>query len=238
MPGNDGSREHQVILTGLWVIWSLVIGVQTARAAEPYSIEPAQLHAADLPQPVAGVLNAQGLRVFTYSNGLRMSICEVFWVSTVSTQDGPPAARYDNLNPGTLLGVIRFLSEAGDEYREDSHDQKLKAGYYTMRYAVLPGGDAGDFLLLSPLTVDRDPKAPPSTDQLVSQGRSASGTYRPALLRLVPKEEGNKDLSSIRMDDAGTCILQIKLHAKSNSGPRELTLAVILVNAIPEGDGS
>jgi hypothetical protein len=208
--------------------------------AEPYSIEAAQLRAADLPQTIAAVLQKQGVRVSTYSNGLKISICEIFWASMVSTADRPPGRRiYDGLEPGSLLGVIRYLPDAGDEYREDSHDQKLKPGYYTMRYTILADSDAQDFVLLSPATVDRESKLVLPNDQLASQGRLASGTDQPALLRLVPTEENNYDLSSVRMDEGGGCILQAKLRAKSETDPPyDLTLALILVNQLPEGDGS
>ena len=241
-PRSDSTRKPQVTLAGLFLVWLLVISVHTAWGVEPYSIEAAELQAADLPQSIASNLNAQGLRIFTYSEGLKMSICEIFWATTVTAQDGRPGlgrASYDNLKSATLLGVLRFLPEAGEEYREDFHDQKLKPGYYTMRYGVLPGGDAGDFLLLSPATVDRDPKVALSNDQLMRQSRLASGTDQPAVLRLVPTEEGDKDFPSVRMDEGGTCILQVKLHAKSNTGPaHELALAVILINPIPDDDGS
>jgi hypothetical protein len=229
-------------LAGLLLL-SLAVSGSWAWAAEPYSIEPAELQtSADLPQSVASNLDARGIRIFTYVNGLKMSVCEIFWAATVSTQDGRPGlgrGSYQNLEPGTLLGVIRFLPEAGDEYREDSHDQKLKPGYYTMRYALLPGGDARDFVLLSPAKAEHDPKAALSVDQLKSQSRLASGTHQPAILRLVPTEEGNKELPSVRMDEVGTCILQAKLPGKSSTGAiHDVTLAVILINPIPEGDGS
>lgn len=239
-PRRYGLHKEQIILAGLFFLWSLAFKVDTVRGAEPYSIEAAQLHATDLPQPIAGVLNKQGQRIFTYANGIKISICEIFWASTVSAQDQPKGRSiYGDLTPGTLLGVIRFLPEAGEEYREDSHDQKLKPGYYTMRYTVLPGGDAGDFAVLSPPAADRDSKAIPAIDRLMSQGRLSSHTDHPAVLRLVPAEEGDREAPSVRMDEGGTCILQVRLHAKSDSGHlHEVSLALILVNPLPEGDGS
>jgi hypothetical protein len=242
MSGRAYCPLKRVVFAGLFLASSLAIDAGAAWAAEPYSIEATQLQAADLSPAVASSLNAQGSRIFTYSNGLKMSICEIFWATTVSAQDTRPATgrtSYGNLKPGTLLGVIRFLSEAGEEYREDSHDQKLKPGYYTMRYALLPGGEASDFVLLSPAAADQDPKSVLPVDQLKRQGRLASGTDEPAVLRLVPAEEGKKDLPAVRMDEGGTCILQVKLNPKpSASSAHELDLAVILVNPVPEDDGS
>src|ERR1700686_3551251 len=114
-PRSDSTRKQQVTLAGLFLVWLLVISVHTAWGGEPYSIEAAELQAADLPQSIASNLNAQGLRIFTYSEGLKMSICEIFWATTVTAQDGRLGlgrASYDNLKSATLLGVLRFLPEA------------------------------------------------------------------------------------------------------------------------------
>ena len=171
-----------------------------------------------------------------------MPICEIFWAKAAITQpgkNGPSRTTYGNLEPGSLMGVIRFLAQASDEYREDFHDQKLKAGYYTMRYAVVTGEDARDFLVLSPVSADADPGLVLSTDQLIRQGKLASRTDQPALLSLVTTEVGRKDLPRLRMDENGTCILQDTLHAKSSTASvGEVMVAVILVNPVSEENGS
>ena len=212
-----------------------------AWGVEPFSAEPADLREADLPQSVVSSVEGQGTRLFTYVNGLRTSICEIFWAKTVVTQSGKYVlgrATYSNLEPGSFLGVIRFLADASDEYREDFHDQKLKAGYYTMRYAVMAEEDARDFLVLSPVSADSEPSLILASDQVIRQGKLASRTDRPAVLSLVTTELGSKNLPSVRMDENGTCILQDKLHTKSNASAGDVTLAVILVNPISEEDGS
>lgn len=235
--------RRSAALAGMLLILSLFFGAPLSWAAEPYSIEAVTLQSsASLPKSLVANLDPRGSRIFTYIDGLKVSVCEVYLATSVSLQgehsksSHPP---YANLNPGTLIGVVRFLSEAGEEYREDVHDQKLKPGYYTMRYAMLPGGEAGDFLMLSPVRVDQDPTAVLPIDQLIRQGQSASGTDQAAVLRLVPAEEGHKEAVSVRMDNAGTCILQARVHAKPSTGAaHDLDLAMILVNPIPEGEGS
>jgi hypothetical protein len=224
------------------LLLALAMGTPAAWGVEPFSVEAAELHAGDLPQAISAGVESHGTRIFTYVNGLRMPICEIFWAKTATTHSNKNVsgrATYSNLEPGSLLGVIRFLAEASDEYREDFHDQKLKAGYYTMRYAVMAGEDARDFLvLLSPASADADPGLV-LTDQLIRQGKLASRTDRPAVLSLVTTEVGGKDLPSVRMDENGTCILQDKLHAASNAASAgEVMLAVVLVNPISEEDGS
>jgi hypothetical protein len=223
------------------LLLALAVGTPAAWGVEPFSVEAAELHSGDVPQAISAGVESHGTRIFTYVNGLRMPICEIFWARTATTHSNKNVsgrATYSNLEQGSLLGVIRFLAEASDEYREDFHDQKLKAGYYTMRYAVMAGEDARDFLVLSPASADADPGLV-STDQLIRQGKLASRTDRPAVLSLVTTEVGSKNLPSVRMDENGTCILQDKLHAASNAASAgELMLAVVLVNPISEEDGS
>ena len=223
------------------LLLALAVGTPAAWGVEPFSVEAAELHAGDVPKAISAGVESHGTRIFTYVNGLRMPICEIFWARTATTHSNKNVsgrATYSNLEQGSLLGVIRFLAEASDEYREDFHDQKLKAGYYTMRYAVMAGEDARDFLVLSPASADADPGLV-STDQLIRQGKLASRTDRPAVLSLVTTEVGSKNLPSVRMDENGTCILQDKLHAASNAASAgELMLAVVLVNPISEEDGS
>lgn len=234
------ARRAAVVLAGL--VLAAAVGASEAWGAEPFSSEPADLNAADLPQPIVTSLNGHGTRLFTYVDGLKMPICEIFWAQTAITQpkpEGTTRSTYGNLVPGSMLGVIRFLPEASEDYREDFHDQKLKAGYYTMRYAELTGEDSRDFLVLSPVNADHDPTRPLPNDQLVSQSRLASHTSQPAVLSLVTTEISSKEFPSLRMDESGTCILQDKLQAKSNTASgSELVLAVIVANPISEGDGS
>jgi hypothetical protein len=233
------ARRAAVVLAGL--ILAVAVSAPEAWGAEPFSSEPADLNAADLPQPIVTSLNGHGTRIFTYVNGLKMPICEIFWVQTAVTQPNQEGTRstYGNLVPGSTLGVIRFLPEASEDYREDFHDQKLKAGYYTMRYAVLKGEDSRDFLVLSPVNADHDPARPLLNDQLMSQSRLASHTSQPAVLSLVTTEISSKEFPSLRMDESGTCILQDKLQAKSNTASgSDVVLAVIVANPISEGDGS
>lgn len=220
------------------VVAAIIVSASAAWGAEPFSLEPADLNAADLPQSVVAALNGHGTRVFTYVNGLRMPVCEIFWAQTASTQaskEGMGRATYANLVPGSMVGVIRFLAESSDEYREDFHDQKLKAGYYTMRYAALSGEDARDFLVLSPVTADRDPARVLANDQLITQSRLASHTGQPAVLSLATTEISANELPRLRMDESGTCILQDKLHGASAG---EMGLAVVVANPISDEDGS
>lgn len=233
----------------------LVLGVAAVltavpcQAQEPYSIEPATCKAsAYLPQSVADGLDPDGIRLFTYSNGLKMPILEIFWAKTVKTQAAPALSKdilYSNLAPGSLVGVVRFLAEANEDYREDFRDQKLRPGYYTMRYGVGPENPeekqspAKAFLLLSPVSVDRDPAKGLSPDDLNHMSRMASHGKQPAVLNLVPVTQGQKE-PGVRTDDSGTCVLQfkVKLSGEKDATTKDQPMAMVVVTPIKDNSGS
>ncbi|MGA8492264.1 MAG: hypothetical protein WB711_17690 [Terriglobales bacterium] len=222
----------------------LTIAVTSAWAIEPYSMKPAALQpSADLPQNVADSLDADGTLVFTYDNGIETPICEIYWAKTVIGQESPAKSTkvlYGNLKEGALVGVVRFLAESKEDYREDFHDQKLSPGYYTMRYTVMREGDKTDFVLLSPAKLDRDPDRIIPPDELARLSRQASGTEQPAVLSLVAVDKKDKDFPDVIMADDGSCILQVKLHFKATTkAPAgELAFAVIVATAPDEVGGS
>lgn len=159
-----------VVANGAALAWGIEL--------ERFSIEPVSPHASEyLPRSFVFGLDAQGSLLFTYTNGLKMPVCKIFWVQTVVGQDGASASNkisYRDLKQGALVGVIHFLEEASEDYREDFHDQKLSPGYYTMRYAVLPDSDTEDFVMLSPVSLDRGLESVLPFDELVRRSRMAS----------------------------------------------------------------
>jgi hypothetical protein len=231
-------------------LWALLLGVALAimvtpaGAIEPYSMKPAELRpSSDLPQSVADSLDGTGVHVFTYDNGLEVPICEVFWAKTVVAQDGavkPGKNLYGSLKEGAFLGVIRFLAESKDDYREDFHDQKLSAGFYTMRYAVIKENDKNDFVLLSPVKADHDPERVIASDELLRLSRQASGTDQPAVMSLVAVDKTSKDFPDVLMADDGSCVMQVKLHLKPAKGAstQDLAFAIIVATPIEEEGGS
>jgi hypothetical protein len=235
------------LVAGLFLTAALSFAAPVAWCVEPFSLDATALRAGDVPQSIASSLETEGVRVSTYVNGLNMPVCEIFWSTSAIAQPmiaqptkiSTRPATYGNLYPGSFVGVIRFLAETKEEFREDFHDQKLKPGYYTMRYAALADDDRRDFLLLSPVAVDSDPAQVITIDQLTHQSRLASRTSQPATLHLMPPEAGAKDLPSLRTDEDGACILQARLHLKSSTASAaEVVLAVTLVNPPSEEDGS
>jgi hypothetical protein len=245
MSGRFGSNNLRFV--ALWLLLGVAVAMSTATAraveTEPFSIEPVAPHSSnEFPQKIVDDLDPQGSLLFTYSNGLKVRICEFFWVKAAAAQDNAPRSdkrSYNSLKPGALVGVIHFLAEASDDYREDFHDRKLRPGYYTMRYASMPDTDTLDFLLLSPLNLDRDPSAL-SVKELLRLSRRASHAKQPAVLSLVPVDLRSNDFPDVKTNGQGTWTLQVKLHLTSGKDNlmQELALAVIVITPKKLEEGS
>lgn len=227
-----------------------------ARVPEPYQIEPVQLDpAAKLPKTLTDGLDPQGLRLFTFENGVRMNVCDIFWAKSVSEQEASPTAGkspspklvYGNLRPGAFVGVIHFLPEADQEYRKDFRNQKLKPGYYTLRYGVMEAGIGehgpvpGDFAVLAPVALDTNYARAVSKTELLRLSRAASHTKDPAVMSLIEVTVARKDFPDVSTDYAGTCVLQVKLHMKAKKGEtagQEMAMAIVVETPLEEGEGS
>lgn len=237
--------KRQRLLSGLILILFFTAGSARARGDETYSMEPIRLGAAaHFPRSLVDTLRPQGFRVSGNSDGVKTTICEIFWARAVATQDVAPGSRvlYGGIKPGALVGVIHFLIV--ERYIRDYRSQTLRPGYYTMRYAAMPEGAAGsdlDFVLLSPLNSDRNPAQVLPLNELVRHGRLASRTKRPAMMSLA-EIDPDQNFPSLITDDEGTSVLQLKLRVKSaktrTSDPlAELPLALVVVTFIPEDLG-
>ncbi len=222
----------------------------SAVAQEPYSAESVTAKAdAYLPQSLVDGLNPVGSRLVTTSNGLPVTVCEVWWAKSVSTQKSSDSSKevlYGNLRPGELVGVIHFMAQTSEDYREDFRDQKLRAGYYTMRYAIMPKDSEHkdvnpyrDFVVLSPVSVDRDPNKELSMEELMRSSHFASRSKHPAIMSLVPADPARKEAVAVRTDDTGGCVLQVHLHTRAAKGEMaEQAVAIVLVTPSKENGAS
>jgi len=236
------SRDSRRMIWFLLLSLLPVLATVPAWSAEPYSTEPAQLGAGGaLPRELADKLDPQGFRLVTESNGLKMGICELFWAKAVTGQEHQAGlkAHYADFETGALVGVIRFLPEADEDFREDNHDQKLKPGYYVMRYALLPTEELRDVVLLSPANADGESGQTLALDEVKRRSRLASGTDDPAVLSLSPPESGTAESPRLRVDEQGTCIVQVELQVKLGKAPaRGATLAMVVVTPRKDVGGS
>ena len=109
---------------------------------------------------------------------------------------------YPQLAESTLVGVLHF-SQASTDYR----GQAIPAGYYILRFSLLPndGNHLGaapnrDFLLLVPADSDSDPSSTPTSQELVSLSRKATGTKHPGPLSLV-QPDSTGTAAAVSKDD-------------------------------------
>jgi hypothetical protein len=196
------------------------------------------------------LLDPQGNSVVTMINGVKTTAVTVWWRKSIPTLPKPvsaPGVNYENFEVGALVGVINFPPESTSDFREDSRDQKLKPGFYTMRYAQMPADvshkDAStyrDFVLLSPVGLDTDYTKILPLDELMSLSNHASRTKHPAVITLVPVNNVYKPRPGLISDDTGQCTLQVKLHAKTTDSKMEseVHLAIVLVTPQKEMGGS
>ena len=220
--------------------------VMPVQGEEPYAIESfAAKASAQLPAEIVNAVEPQGSRLTTFVNGLKITVCELWWAKSVATQNNSPAhgILYGGLRVGALVGVIHYLAESNEDYREDFLDQRLRPGYYTMRYAQMPEdrehknvSPYRDFVLLSPVSVDRNPDRVLAVDEMLRWSRLASRSRHPAILSLMPVDTGHKNFPAVITDDAGSCILQAKLHLSQEKPgpPQDLGFAIILVTPLKE----
>lgn len=225
----------------------LTLAVNRVWAAEPYYIEPFTLPASDVPQALASGINPQGWQLYTETNGLKEAICQVYMAKSVAGQvtPAPGKLRYTVLRPGALVGLVHLLPEATDDYAADTHEQKLKPGYYTMRYAVMPAGTyakgpvLGEFVVLIPAAQDQDPSRVLDKDQLDDLAAN-SGTDSPATMALAAPESGVHKLPKVSMDEQGVCTFQaqVQMAPSGASAAKPLDIAIVMLTPIPHPEGS
>jgi hypothetical protein len=183
-----------------------------------YKAEPAGPPPSDVAPSIAGALQKNGTKIT--NNGT--PYCEI-WFRTDKPSGGKNAGEeavsLPTIPQGVLLAVIRF-----DGKGSDRRGQNIKAGVYTLRYALMPvnGDHQGaapqrDFMLLVPASDDKDLNAMPSFEALVAMSRKASGTPHPAVISMW-KADQPKDGLSQQGDD---WVLQTKLG--------DTPIAVILI---------
>lgn len=129
-------------------------------------------------------LEARGWRV-TLAGG---AYCEI-WLRTAvpAGKTDAQGAVYTWLGDSTLIGVITFANAT-----TDFRGQSVKAGSYTMRYAIHPadGNHMGispirDFLVMLPVAMDPSPDARFKFEELTKMSTKVTGTSHPGILSLI-----------------------------------------------------
>jgi hypothetical protein len=155
--------------------------------AQDYKVESADVSVpAELSDTVRAKFAPQALRV-SGPNGL---VCEIWLLKGVIAGEAPTQnadAKFNWIPQGSLVAAVRFPSELKD-YRR----QSVKAGVYTLRYALSPlsANHQGvaphrDFLLAIPAEVDQDP-AVVTAMQAIDLARRSTNTNHPSVWCLMP----------------------------------------------------
>ena len=146
--------------------------------------------------PLTDTSVPDALRQALEANGYRMllddasPVCELWLRKNMPAQAKKDSADviYTELAESALIGVLHF-AKTGSDFR----GQAIPAGFYTLRYALIPtdGNHLGvspnrDFLLLVPAASDADPGATFKFQDLIALSRAATGTKHPGPLSLVP----------------------------------------------------
>jgi len=214
-------KLHRVIGLVLAVQFCAVLGAfgQGSYKAESIGAAPA-----DVPAPIQSLLDSQGARV-TDDKG--STLCEVWLRKTLPTSANPNSSSdvlFGALPEGAFLGVLHFPNATPD-YRS----QTIKAGFYTVRYELIPqdGNHMGvnpsrDAFILSPVSVDKDPDKTLSFEDVVKLSVQASGTPHPGFLVGAPVNGAT--FPSVAKDDSGHWDVQLNGHGKSGDLPLAFTV--------------
>jgi hypothetical protein len=199
--------------------------------APPAKVEPlGVLTDASVSESIRQTLAPKGYRIALDASG---PIIEIWYRKEVPVQPKGAStdAVYEQLTPSTLIGVVHFTAVASD-YR----GQSIAAGFYTLRYALMPndGNHLGvapsrDFLLLVPAAADPGPEAIPKFLDLVALSRQASGTKHPAPMSLVPAE--GAAAANITADEEGHSIFTSVVRLASGA---DLPIALVVKGTAPQ----
>jgi hypothetical protein len=170
----------------LSIFFVLTLCASAQVSAHGYKVESAAASApAELSAAVRDTLSPQALRV----SGPSGVVCEIWLRKTVPGQAATQnlGVIYTQLQEGTLVAAIRFPADLKD-YRR----QTVKAGVYTLRYALSPvnGNHQGvapqrDFLLAIPAAADQDP-ANVSAAQTIDLSKKSTSTNHASVWSLMP----------------------------------------------------
>lgn len=185
------------IALGSWLCVCAAFGQYRAERVGP---PPAEVTPA-----IASLVGDQGFRLL---DG-KAPYCEI-WLRQASADLGKDASgkaeksgvTLPAMTEGSFEGLIHFDGDA-----EDRRGQPIHAGFYTLRYAVMPSNDDHlgaaahrDFFALVPAADDADPQTRPSAEALAAMSRRASASEHPAVLS-VWKSASESDGFSRQGDD-------------------------------------
>jgi hypothetical protein len=215
---------------------ALVLLVAGVASAQSYKVEKiAAAPPQELAPAVREALAGEALRVV----GPQGTLCE-FWLRKVMSAQANPSQEVDvtlgQLAEGTLLGAVRFPADVKD-YRS----QRIKAGVYTLRYALIPtdGNHYGvapqrDFLLASPASADQSADTV-SRDATLALSRKATGTNHASVWSLAALDSPPASLPAMaHQEDGDMWLLEFRAPVQSGSSVSRAAMALVVVGHAPE----
>ncbi|MFN0107342.1 MAG: hypothetical protein ACKVZH_00685 [Blastocatellia bacterium] len=166
-------------------------------------------------EAVRGAMEEKGLRV-TDDKG--KTVCDIWFRKEVPDSKADiPGASFGQIAEGTLVGVINFPANTSD-----FRGQGIKAGWYTLRYAlILQDGNhlgvsaARDFFLICPAADDKDPNAAMKMEEMLKLSRAAAGGGHPSPWYFGMATSADKELPKIVKNEHEHIVLETKLKTKS-----------------------
>lgn len=216
------------LIAGLISLLSIcVLTVAQAGKVEPLG----PLTDAAVPESVRTVLDAKGYRVRLDDSSIA---AEIWFRKDLPAQPKKetPDVIYDRLAESALVGVLHFVQNSTD-YR----GQAVPAGFYTLRYELIPsdGNHLGvapsrDFLLLVPASTDPGPNKILKFQELVALSRQASRSKHPAPLSLLPAD-GTGTPPAVSKDDQDHYIFSAGIKL---AGGEDLPIVLVVKGTAPQ----
>lgn len=235
----------------VWYV-CLLAWVQIAHSQEAVTLAPTTSQTfSQIPLRWQAALNKHGSQLVTSVNGVSTAVVQIWWSKKVvgnNHKAEKSGINYPQLKPGAVVGMVNFPADSPEDYREDSRDQKLPPGFYTLRYAQPARGkkeeedDLGpfrDFVVLTSVEEDRDPRQS-LAHQLPPATKKHAEKHSLALIRLVPPNLAYDQVPSLINDDGGQSVLQTKISvtAPAPKNSLEVPIAIVLITPRKEAGGS
>lgn len=183
---------------------------------------------AGVPQAIQSSLQPQGESLLDSSG---KALCEVWLRKDLTPASSPDTAAnvlYGKIAQGSLVGVIHFPAAA-----KDFRGQAIKAGFYTLRYELVPedGNHMGvsqyrDFLLLVPAANDPGGDQAVSFNDALKLSRQATDTGHPGVMTMDSVSDSNKTFPAVFQDYSQNWALQVESQLGNGA---KLPLAIVLV---------
>lgn len=206
-------------------------------AALPVAAVAQQIQVATHADPAPAAVAAP-VRALLADTGVRVTIGDAtfdFWWIKALPLDGKPgeAPSWSHVEEGTLAGAVKLSNAHGD-----IRGRTIKPGVYTLRYGTQPadGNHLGvspfrEFLLLSPVADDTDPK-PAGHEGAVELAKKTTGISHPAVWSLDPPV-ANADPGTLHTSELGHQGVVFEVPVARGSQPAgTLRFGVILVGVI------